>query len=257
MQLIIIYLVWKEALHVWKISLTANLYISLPFLFSLVLLNLFVWIPLVGQLSALIESYLIFSYVVFISKLYIRRGGNIEGFEEDLRSANLLSPVLSYPREVIGVLVAQIFLTVVALLVSLVILSAGGALSVIKPLLEGGDVSWKGLLLSLLIAVFLYFSIVSSFPIFFGRAMLRGKGFSGTLSTFISSLWAEISWRTMLSWDYIKSSIVVSLITFGFLLLHLVLLIPPLFLFGPILTFLTVHFLYTFGTVACLRLLRS
>ena len=257
MQLIIIYLVWKEALHIWKISLTANLYTSLPFLFSLVLLNLFVWIPLVGQLSALIESYLIFSYIVFTSKLYIDSEGNPEALKSGLRSVSLTKVLSSYPGEVIGVLVAQIFLTVLALLLSLVILSAGGALSVIKPLLEGGDVSWKGLLFSLLIAVFLYFSVVSSFPIFFGRAMLRGRGFSGTLLAFISSLWAEVSWRTMLSWDYIKSSVVVSLITFGFLLLHLILLIPPLLLLGPILTFLTVHFLYTFGTVACFRLLRS
>ncbi len=248
---------WREALYVWKDSLTVNPSLSLPFTALLFLLNLLFWIPILGQLSALLETFLIFSYVVFISKLYIDSRGNRETFSSRLASASLGSLIFSYTAETIGVLVAQLFLTFLAFIISLIILSAGGFMSLILPLLEGGDVSWKGLLLSLLIAVFLYFSIVSSFPIFFGRAMLRGKGFSGTLSTFISSLWAEISWRTMLSWDYIKSSIVVSLITFGFLMLHLVLLIPPLLLFGPILTFLTVHFLYTFGTVACFRLLRS
>ena len=248
---------WREALKVWEESLRANPSLSLPFVALLLALNLFLWIPLLGQLSALLEIYLIFSYIVHTSKLYLGSGGDLEAFRSGLRSVGLGKALFSHTAEVLGVLVAQVFLTVLTLLASLVILSAGGALSVLKPLLEGGDVSWKGLLLSLLIAVFLYFSVVSSFPIFFGRAMLRGKGFSGTLSAFISSLWAEVSWRTMLSWDYIKSSAVISLITLGFLLLHLILLIPPLFLFGPILTFLTVHLLYTFGTVACFRLLRS
>ena len=241
----------------WRESLGANPSLSLAFSALLLLLSLLLWTPLLGQLLALFESYLIFSYLVFVSKLYVSSEGDLETFRSRLRSTGLGSVLFSYALETLGVLVAQILLTVLALLVSLVILSAGGFVSVLLPLLEGGGISWKGLLLSLLIAALLYFSVVSSFPLFFGRAMLRGRGFRGTLLTFISSLWAEISWRTMLSWDYIRSSLVISIITFGLLLLHLILLIPPLSIFGPLLTFLTLHILYTFGTVACFRLLRS
>ena len=212
-------------------------------------------LPLIGQVSALLLYFLTFSFIVLVSKTYISSEGREEVFKENLKRKNLLSLITEYLPETLAVSVAQFVLTILALIVSLLIFLIGGGLSVIKPLISGGEVSWTGLLITLVLALSLYFSVVTSFPLFFGRAMLRGKGFGETLAKFLGALFVEVSWRMLLSWDYLKSSLVISLISLLLFLLGLFLFfVPPL---ASLLSFLTLHLLYTFGTVACFRLLRS
>ncbi len=226
-------------------------------LFTLILMNVFTFLPPFSPLALLVNYYLLFAYVVFVSKKFVESGGEPASLKSSLRT-NPADALFSYPLETAAVLLAQLILSVGAVFFALVVFGLGGVWSVIKPLLEGGDVSWAGLLISLGLALFVYFSVVTSFPLFFGRAMLREKGFSGTLRAFVTSLYAEISWKTMLSCDYVRSSVVISLITLAFVILHGILtLVPPLLLFAPVLTFLTVHLLYLFGTVAAFRLLHS
>ncbi|RLJ70605.1 hypothetical protein BCF55_0882 [Hydrogenivirga caldilitoris] len=244
---------WREALLFWKISV-----LKIPTLvaaFLLILFSVFTFMPPFSLPALLFNYYLTFSYVVFMSKKYIETEGNPSTFEEATNSP--IKFLYSYASETIGVLVAQFLLTLGAILFALIVFSVGGVWSVIKPLFMGGDVSWTGLVLSLVLSLFVYFSVVTSFPIFFGRAMLRGKGFSQTLSYFLTSLYAEISWKTILNWDYIKSSAIVSLITLCLLVLNLLIaFITPLALLAPAVTLLNLYLLYLFGTVASFRLLR-
>ncbi|WP_157560488.1 hypothetical protein [Hydrogenivirga sp. 128-5-R1-1] len=248
---------WREALLLWKLSLKASPPLTGTVIALLTLLNLLTFLPPFSMMAFLLNYYILFSFVVFVSKKFIEGEGSLSYVERSMRE-NSTRALFTYFYETVAVLVGQIILSVGAVIFALVVLSVGGVWSVIRPLLEGGEVSWTGLLISTLLAVFVYLSVVTSFPIFFGRAMLRGRGFSGTLKSFVTSLYAEISWKTILNWDYLRSSAVISLITFGFFLAHLlVVIITPLLVFGPVLTFLTVHLLYTFGTVAAFKLLRS
>ncbi len=245
---------WREALRVWKLSLLRNP-IPVGFLFLLIaFLSLLTPLPGIGFLNTLLNTYLIFSYVVYVSKAYIASGGDSKAFLSSL-GWNPTKVFFRFFRETLAIITGQLILTLGAGALSLLVFSLGGVWSVLKPLLEGGEVSWLGLVLSLILSLFLYFSVVSSFPIFFGRAMQRGRGFWGTLKTFLSSIYAEVSWRTLLNWDYIKSSFIMSVITLLLLLAHLLFILLPLFI--PLLSFLTIHLIYTFGTVAVFRLLRS
>ena len=248
---------WRESLTLWKLSLVHNPLPVTVVLLLLVFLNLLTFLPPFSLMAVLFNYYILFAYVVFASKKFLECGGDTVCFERSIR-VNPFKALFSYLPETIAVLIAQFLLTLLAFVFALVVFSVGGVWSVLKPLLGGGEVSWTGLLVSVLLALFVYFSVVTSFPMFFGRAMLRGKGFSGTLRSFITSLYAEISWRTMLSWEYIKSSFVISLIALGFFLAHLlVAVLPPLIVVAPVLTFVTLHLLYLFGTVSVFRLLRS
>lgn len=193
--------------------------------------------------------------MVLVSKTYVASEGREDAFLDSLRRKNFLNLIIEYIPETLAVLVAQFVLTVLVLIVSVLIFLIGGGVSVIKPLLSGGEVSWTGLLITLILALLLYFSTVTSFPLFFGRAMLRGKGFSETLTKFLGALFVEVSWRMLLSWDYLKSSLVISIISLLLFLLSLLFFfLPPL---ASLISFLTLHLLYLFGTVACFRLLRS
>ncbi len=248
---------WRESLIIWKLSIIANP-LSVGLLVVLfALLTIFSLVPPLTFLLPLIQYYVIFAFVVYVSKKYLESGGDEERLRK-LLGVGLHTILTSYPKETLAVLIAQLFLTALAVLVALIIIFVGGVWLLIKPLLEGGEVSWWGLLVSVGVALFIYFSVVTSFPIFFGRAMLRGRGFGETLEYFITSLYAEISWKTILNWDYIKSSAVISVISLGLLIAGFFVGITPLApALTPFMTFLTVHLLYTFGTVACFKLLRS
>ncbi len=221
------------------------------------LLSSFSLIPPFTLLFPLLYYYISFSYVVYVSKKYLESNGSEEKLRNHLRE-NLKVYITSYPGETVAILIGQLFLTVLAFIVAFTVVVVSGAWLIVKPLLEGGEVSLWGMVIGVLIALLLYFSVVTSFPIFFGRAMLRGEGFGSTLQSFITSLYAEISWKTMLNWDYLKSSVVISLMALALLSANLLIGITPLApALAPFVTFLTIHLAYTFGTVACFRLLRS
>ena len=243
----------------WKISLSSNPSLSLPFLGVVILLSLSFPVPLMGQILALLNSFLIFSYVVWVSKTYVAEGGDLQRVATAIGEANLIKVVKEHPSVVLGVMVAQLILGVVALILSIVILSLGGVWYVLMPLVSGeGDVNLLGVLLAVLVSLLLYFSLVSSFPIFFGRAILRGKGFGDTLRFFISSLWSELSWKTFFNLDYLVSSAVISAIVLAMILFNLLLMILPFgFFLSPVISFLTLHLAYLFGSVAVFKLLRS
>lgn len=242
----------------WRRSLTENPRISFPLLSLLLFLNALTLIPPVASLAVLLSSYLMFSCTLFVAKSYVRAGGRLRELEAVLRRATFPQVVFGYAYETLAVLIAQTALGILALFVAFVVLTVGGVWSVLLPLLEGRVVSWSGIVLSVFLAFFLYFSLVSSFPLFFGRAVLKGEGFRSTLRLFVESLYRGLSWRTLLNADYLKSSVLISLISCLFILLHgIVLLFPFTLPAGSVLSFLTVHLLYTFGTVACFRLLRS
>ena len=212
-----------------------------------------------GQILALVNSFLIFSYVVWVSKTYVAEKGNLQKVATAIGEVSLVKVVKGYPSVVLGVMVAQLILGVVAFILSIVILSIGGVWYVVMPLVSGeGEVSLIGVLIAVLVSALLYFSLVSSFPIFFGRAILRGKGFGDTLRFFISSLWSELSWKTFLNLDYLISSLIISAIVLVMILLNFLLMILPFGLFlSPVVSFLTLHLAYIFGSVAVFKLLRS
>ena len=239
-------------------SLGENYRITLPLLSLLIFLSALTLIPAVASLAILLSSYLMFSWTLFVAKSYVRAGGRFEELRAVLRRTTFGQAVSGYVLETVAVLVAQTALGILALFIALVVFTAGGVWSVLLPLLEGEVVSWTGLLLSAFLAFFLYFSLVSSFPLFFGRAVLEGEGFRSTLRLFIESLYRGLSWRIFVNADYLKSSLLISLLSLLFILLHgILLLLPFAFFVGSVLSFLTLHLLYIFGTVACFRLLRS
>ncbi len=247
---------WREALDLWRISL-GSWKLSIPLILLLLLLNL----PpalLAGSLTVPLSSFLIFAYTVFVAKSYVDAGADLPELERDLHRKSFPRAILSYVPETVAILTAQTALGLLALFTAFVVFTVCGVWSVVRSFVGGGELSWTGLLVSALLALFLYFSVVSSFPLFFGRAVLRGKGFWSTLRYFVESLYAELSWRTLLSCDYIRSSAVIASVGLCLLLLHwLLLLLAPLSVLAPVLSFLTVHLFYLFGTVACFRLLRS
>jgi hypothetical protein len=246
--------VWREALTLWKLSLVGNLSTAIPLLLTFAVLNLILFVPVLGVLLFPVKYYLLFAYTTFVSKRYVEKGGNESALLSSIRG-NPVRVLLSYFRETLAILVGQVLLTITAVLIAFLMLFAGWLLYLIKPLLEGREMSIGGFLLAAVLSILVYLSVVSSFPLFFGRAMLRGRGFIGTLRYFLSSLYAEVSWRTLLSCDYLKSSLVVSLI--ALLLFFLGLLFS---LFGPFalpFSFLSIHLIYLFGTVSAFRLLRS
>ncbi|GEM_PF-3212285 len=248
---------WRFTLQVIKISLLEKASLSIPYFVLITLLTFGLPVPVVGQILFLLNLFLIFSFITFTSKTLVLHRGDLVRFRQELKRSSLFRVLFSYVPETVGILAGQFVLTLGAVLVALILLVAGGSSFLIVPLIKGEEVSWWGIFVTLVFSALLYLSVVSSFPLFFGRAIFRGSGFSDTFVKFVSSLFFEISWKTMLSCDYMRSSFILSLVILGLILLDLLLLsIPPLGVLSPAVSFLGFHTAYTFGTVACLRLLR-
>ncbi|MDQ7037660.1 MAG: hypothetical protein Q9N26_00465 [Aquificota bacterium] len=249
---------WGFTLQVIKISLLEKPAFSVIFFTLLILLTLSFPVPILGQLLFLLNLFLVFSFITFTSKTVVLHGGDMVRVRQEFRRSGVLRILFSYVPETLGVLVGQFVLTLGAILVALIVLVAGGSSFLIAPLIRGEEVSWWGVLGTLVLCALLYFSVVTSFPLFFGRAVLRGSGFSATFVKFVSSLFFEVSWKTVFSCDYMRSSLVLSFVVLGLIMLDVLLLsLPPLGVLSPVISFLCFHIAYTFGTVACLRLLRS
>lgn len=249
---------WRFTLQVIKLSLTEKPSLTVPYLLAITLLSLPFPVPVLGQLAFIMNLFLVFSFLVFTSKLVAFHGEDLASLRLELKKASFLRVLTAYPGETAGVILGHLILTVLAGLVAALVILVGGSSFLIVPLIRGEGVSWWGVLVFLLLALFIYFSVVTSFPLFFGRAVLKGRGFWETLYKFLSSVFAETSWRTLLNCDYTRSSLVISFLILLVITANLLfLIVPPLFVLSPVLSFLGIHVAYTFGTVACLKILRS
>ncbi len=249
---------WRDTLKVIKVSLFEKPSLTATLFGAVVLLTLLAPVPVLGQLAFLLNLILVFSFLVFTSKVFLRCEGDLARMTLEFRRSSLATVVGSWFLETLGVLVGHLVLWVLAALLAFILFLIGGSVFLVLPLIKGEGIGWTGLIGTVVLAVVLYFSVVTSFPIFFGRSMVRGSGFWGTFYTFLSSLVAEISWRTILNCDYLRSSVVISLFVLLIFLLNLVFVLAPfLFFLSPLVGLLALHTAYTFGTVACFRLLRS
>ncbi|NPB08633.1 MAG: hypothetical protein GXN96_06870 [Aquificae bacterium] len=243
---------WKKTLRTWYLSLVANSSLTLQIALLFFLLNFLIIVPLVAPFTFFLQNLLNFSLILFFGKAYLSAGGDERTYEEKLKAVSSLREPLSYLKESFFLVLAQYVMTALLLVFLLIALIAAGAVLGISLLAFGTTPPWWALLLYGVIVLFLYFSIATSYPLFFARALLESSNPRDFFLKFLTAPFSSLLLRMNFSLELFLSSLVISTFTLVLFLVQWVLyyLFPPAVLFSYFFTFVNLLLLYLFGLIS-------
>ncbi|NPA32143.1 MAG: hypothetical protein GXO04_00805 [Aquificae bacterium] len=242
---------WKKTLRVWFITLTQNPSLTSGLALLFTALNLLFVLPL-GVLSLLLQNLITFSAIIYFSKLYLKTKGDEEAYKKGVKESSLSDVILSYMPHALFLVLAN-YALLISLFVLLVMAFILLGLLVGTSLLAFGTApSGTLVLVYVLFFLFLYFSVVTSFPAFFARTVVEAKKPSDYFILFLTAPFSRLLWRISFSFELLVSSLIVGavslfLLIFKFLLVRL---FPPLVLLTYFFGFVNLLLVYLFGVVS-------
>ncbi|GAB6066560.1 hypothetical protein JCM9492_16550 [Aquifex pyrophilus] len=250
-------MLWRRTLRIWLIALSQNASFTLFILLLFTLLNFVILIPLIGVFSFFIQNLINFSLIILFSKIYLKVDGEEEAFRkevEKLRYGN----AFSYVREAFMLTVATYLMSIGVLIIVVSILLLLGLIFGISLLTFGTAPSPLFLLLGLIVALIIYFSVVTSYPSFFARTVIEAKKPEDYFTLFLTAPFSKLLWKLSFSLEVLLSSFIVGAISLLIFIAQGVgtFLFPPIGLFSYFITFVNLLLIYLFGVISVHYLLK-
>jgi len=243
-------MLWRKTINLWKIALTANGGLFIKTLGAFTLLNLLFFTPL-QPLSVFLQNLLTFSLITYFSKLYLEVKEE-RAFKERVLTTEFGEASTKYLLHALALLFAQYvmsFLLVVFVVAALFfILSLFGLTFVVF----GATLPSWAVFLFVLVVIFLYFSMATSYPLFFARAVVEGRDPKDYFVKFLTAPFSPLLMKMGFSLPLLVSSLIVSAIVLGLFVLQFILyhLIPPTAVLSFFFTYANLLLVYLFGVVS-------
>ena len=243
---------WRKTLTLWKIILFENPNFVLSDALTYFLLNFLFLIPLLNAFNFFIESIVTFGLLICVSKIYAKAKGDIKAFRKGLEGLNafvcvkenfLEAVALSLAHMVMGV-VALFFVFLGLMIIALITGTTFLIFNTVPPL-------WA-LALYLAFLLFVYFSIVTSYPSFFARVIFEAKTPKDYFFMFITAPFSNLLFKMSFSLDLLASSLIIGGISLLLTLFKVFItwLFPASILFLSFLVLINILLVYLFGVVA-------
>ena len=243
---------WKKTITLWKIILFENPNFTLSVALIYSLLNFLFLVPILNAFNFLIESVITFSLLICVSKIYVNVSGNIEGFKKKIINLNAFQCVRNYLLEAVALGFAHMIMGVIALffvflglmIIALITGTSFLVFNAVPPL-------WV-LAFYLAFLLFVYFSIVTSYPSFFARVIFEAKTPKDYFFMFITAPFSKLLFKMSFSLDLFVSSLIIGGISLLLTLFKVFItwIFPISILFVSFLVFINMLLVYLFGVVA-------
>ncbi len=250
-------MLWKKSFRVWLIALSQNVNFTLFILLFFTLLNFVILIPLIGLFSFFIQNLINFSLIILFSKIYLKVDGDEEAFRREIENLKY-NDAFSYIREAFMLTVATYLMSIGILIIVVAFLLILGLVFGISFLAFGTVLPPLFILLGLVFALVIYFSIVTSYPSFFARTVIEGRKPQDYFTLFLTAPFSKLLWKLSFSFEVFLSSLIIGAISLFIFLAHslLTFLFPPIGLFSYFITFVNLLLVYLFGVVSIHYLLK-
>ncbi|NPB07283.1 MAG: DUF4175 domain-containing protein [Aquificae bacterium] len=243
-------MLWRKTLNLWKLALTANADLAVKTFLAFLLLNLLFFTPL-QPLAAFAQNLLTFALIIFFGKLYLSNPEE-KTFLARLMAASFGGAVKPNLLPALALVLAQYVMTFLLLVFLVAGLMLVAALFGVTLFVFGTALPLWAVGLLVVALVFLYFSMATSYPLFFARALIEAKDAKDYFIKFLTAPFSPLLLKMGFSIPLLTSSLIVSavallLFVVQFLLYHL---LPFTTVFSFYFTYANLLLIYLFGVIS-------
>lgn len=243
---------WKKTLTLWKLIVFDNPDFTLSVALLYFLLNFLFLVPILNIFNFFIESVVTFALLICVSKLYVAVEGNVRAFKEELSRLNAFRCVRTFWKEAVAVSLAHIVTGILSLFIIFLGLAIIALITGTSFIFFNFAMPAWAIVLYLVFLLFVYFSIVTSYPSYFARVIFEAQTPKDYFFKFITAPFSKLLLKMSFSLDLLFSSLIISFFSLLLTLFKIFVtyFFPISILFVSFFAFLNMLLVYLFGVVA-------